>query len=88
MPALETKIPHAMGHNQKKEKERNEELSIQQGGTLGVKMQDEPFYLRYGQWKGREDGISPGDIEILQPLPLQEFLAGLTFFEINCVFVE
>ena len=28
MPALETKIPHAMGRNQKKEKERNEELSI------------------------------------------------------------
>ena len=34
-------------------------------------MEDEPFYLRYGQRKGRQDGISPGDIKILQPLPLQ-----------------
>lgn len=36
----------------------------------------------------REGGISPGVIGILQGCFYRQFLAGLTLFETNCIFVE
>lgn len=51
-------------------------------------MEDEPFYLRYGQRKGRQDGISPETLRFYNHCLYRQFVAGLTFFEINCVFVE
>lgn len=40
------------------------------------------------KWKKRENGISPGVIRVLQARISWQFLAGMTLFETNCIFVE